>query len=149
MLTAIAAATWSGVLEPPWLVFADGVAGAVLVPPPTGVPTLFASPRWSWAVWSTDSPPPVVVREGSSSAGAPAAEAMAWASVVELPLALRATGPPEVTERSRLAVVVWMAIVSASEKPTAALVALAEPFAWVSALAAWVADIVRPPAPMG
>src|SRR5258708_34046296 len=32
-LTAIAAATWDGWLEPPWLVFAEGVAGARLVQP--------------------------------------------------------------------------------------------------------------------
>ncbi len=151
MLTPTAAATWSGVLLPEpffWELEADGVAGAELESVPRfEPPSELAKSRWSPTSWLT-----VrlllsgLVRELSLSPGVPVAEAVASALVLEEPVAWTVIAPPALIDRPTDAATLWMATVTAIAKPSALLAALAEPFASVSALAAWVAETIRKPA---
>src|ERR1700687_1023189 len=110
MSSPIAAATCSGVLPllPLFELWALGVGGAPLV-----VPRLHSAPapaEWARLRWSAPSWLTVrlelsgLVREGSSSAGAPVAEALAAALVSEEAPTVKVSGPVVVSWRSMLAV---------------------------------------------
>ncbi len=150
MLTPTAAATWSGVLWPlPF--FCELDAEGVVPPEELSLPRLLepapsAKLRWSPTSWLT-----VrlllsgLVRELSSSPGVPVAEAVASALVLEDPTALSEMAPAALMERSTVALTRWTATVTAIAKPSALAAAVADPLAWVSALATWVADTTSAP----
>src|ERR1700694_3675032 len=110
MSSPIAAATCSGVLPllPLFELWALGVGGAPLVVPrlpSVPVPSELARLRWSAASWLTVRLElSGLVREGSSSAGAPVAEALAAALVSEEATTRQERGAVGVSWRSMLAV---------------------------------------------
>ena len=113
MLTAIAAAT----AMPPPEVEADGVAVPPEPVPPLAVAVVSANPRASAACPST----PPKGDPGAPEPGAPAAEALAWLPLIDVPFAAKLTAPPAASDRDVVAETAWLAIVSASDAPTAAV----------------------------
>src|SRR6202158_4348305 len=110
MSSPIAATTCSGGprLLPLLDLWAWGVGGAPLVVPrlpSVPVPSELARLRWSAASWLTVRLElSGLVREGSSSAGAPVGEALAAALVSEEATTVKVSGPVVVSWRSMLAV---------------------------------------------
>src|SRR2546430_10771454 len=112
MLIAIAAATEM----PPPLVDADGVASAPPSPPPPfalEAPAAFARSPCTW-------PSTLCVPE-PSSAGAPAADAVASSVEDDVFVALIVIAPPALMPRSEKPSAVWLLMFSASALPLAAL----------------------------
>ena len=136
-LIATAAATET----PPSLVSELGVLSPPsLAPPPLLEWVVSRKPRCD-ATWSeTPVPgcPPLVLSAGApalpdESSGAPAADAFAVAELSDEPCAASVMAPPALRLRRSVASVLWFAIVSASETPTAALLPCASPSAVVFA----------------
>src|SRR6267378_100082 len=145
-LIATAAATDT----PPLDVFASGVFAASPVPlPPLFNDVPFANERSceTWSLTPFDACP--VESEGAAapdaSCGAPAADAFAVAEVSEDPFAEIVTEPTAVTSRESRASAMWLAMVSASETPIAAVLPCAEPSALVLAEAVWSALALNAP----
>src|SRR5438067_6826282 len=129
MLIAMAAATEM----PPPLVDADGVASAPPSPAPPfalDAPDAFARSPCTW-------PSTLWVPE-LSSAGAPAADAVASSVDDEVFVALMAIAPPALMPFSEYASAVWLLILRASAMPTAALLPVVAPDAVVCELALFV-----------
>ena len=131
-LIATAAATDT----PPEEVSELGVCSASPAPvPPFDVEVWFPKER-SCAIWSVTPLPAEPLLLGSagaaaadSSCGAPAALALAVAELSDLPFAASVTAPPAARFRASVASLRWLAIVSASDTPIAAVLALASPSA--------------------
>ena len=136
MLIAIAAATEM----PPAEVSALGVSVAPLPSAPLSAALASAVSRSPLIALSTDGLGPAW-----SASGAPAAEAVEVVVFVDVPCARNVIAPPAFAVPSTPARTVWLAIVSASAKPTAAVEPVASPAAVVVTVAAWVAVPVSAP----
>ena len=154
MVTAIAAATWSGLLLPELSFSLDsalgvGFAPETFEPDPLLSSVAFLPPRsrWSETSWSTVRfELSGLVREASSSAAAPFADAVASDDAAESASALIVTAPPAASERFVVAVAECSARVKPSEKPMALSGAVDAPVAFDETAADCVA--VMPIAPV-
>ena len=134
IVTATAAATDTGPPE----VDADGVELPPEPEPPLPderLPALLRSP----ATWPSTPP-------AGAELDVPFADAVAEPLVEEVPVAVNDAAPPTVSERLLVAETSWVASATATDAPTAAVDADAEPEADVVTDAVWVAATVRFPA---